>query len=355
MTSTERLLWVGVEPTPYLLRVQEAVAERLGIEVDAVFEGRERSQPWGLGVDEAVVVGRSPRARVRFVLQLLVRPPDVLLVEGWSTPSALVALVVGRIRRRRRFVSSDTWRATGGSGLRSLGRSLVVRSLVRTAEGVLVAGTPQGEHLVAAGVDPERVHRLPMVVDIDAIAGAVRADGARSRARATLAVDGFTVLYVGRLVPGKGVEATLAALDRMPLGTTGLFVGEGPLGDRVARSDRARRLGRRTGADLWSCFAAADVLVLPSEAEAWGLVVNEAAAAGIPVVVSDGVGSAPDLIGDPARVVPVGDVDGLAAAMARLADPTTAARAVAEQDQRLCGFTLDVAVQALGDVLRGDR
>ena len=69
--------------------------------------------------------------------------------------------------------------------------------------------------------------------------------------------------------------------------------------------------------ELPSYYHAADILVLPSETEPWGLVVNEAMAAGVLPIVSDRVGAAPDLVAGIGEIYPCGDVDALAAALQR--------------------------------------
>ena len=75
-------------------------------------------------------------------------------------------------------------------------------------------------------------------------------------------------------------------------------------------------------------YVAADVLVLPSESETWGLVVNEALACGLPCVVSDACGSAEDLVIplDPRLCYPVGDVEALARAIRHAAEHPPSAR-----------------------------
>jgi len=73
-------------------------------------------------------------------------------------------------------------------------------------------------------------------------------------------------------------------------------------------------------AELPSYYGLADVLALPSEQENWGLVVNEAMAAGALPVVSDAVGAAPDLVEGLGHVFPVGDVGRLAHCLAAAAD-----------------------------------
>jgi glycosyltransferase involved in cell wall biosynthesis len=82
--------------------------------------------------------------------------------------------------------------------------------------------------------------------------------------------------------------------------------------------------GFRNQRELPAFYDLADVFVLPSRREPWGLVVNEAMNAGRAIVVSDQVGSGPDLVkpGENGAIVPVNDVDRLAAALAAsLASP----------------------------------
>ena len=99
-----------------------------------------------------------------------------------------------------------------------------------------------------------------------------------------------------------------------------IFVGDGVLSAPV-RAVLGPGRGAVTGfvnqAELPSYYHAADVLVLPSQAEPWGLVVNEAMAAGVLPVVSDRVGCGPDLVEGIGEVYPCGDVGALTAALSR--------------------------------------
>jgi glycosyltransferase involved in cell wall biosynthesis len=99
-----------------------------------------------------------------------------------------------------------------------------------------------------------------------------------------------------------------------------LFVGDGILAEEI----RARPVtsncvvtGFVNQSELPSYYHAADILVLPSEVEPWGLVVNEAMAAGVLPVVSDRVGAAPDLVKGMGEIYPCGDIRQLADALAR--------------------------------------
>jgi glycosyltransferase involved in cell wall biosynthesis len=109
-----------------------------------------------------------------------------------------------------------------------------------------------------------------------------------------------------------------------------------------------RFAGFRNQRALPSLYAAADMLVLPSDSrETWGLVANEALASGVPIVVSDAVGCARDLaVGEAGRFYRVGQISQLAAAMASMAaaldaNPQDVADAVS---QRSAAYGCDAAV-----------
>lgn len=120
---------------------------------------------------------------------------------------------------------------------------------------------------------------------------------------------GPVILFVGRMVPEKGVEELIEAyrevIRRDSLnGLQLLLVGEGPLLEplqelcRVSGLDRVNFTGFVAPGDLYPYYAAADIFVLPSRYEPYGVVVQEAAAAHLPLIVSDCCGAAPELLHD---------------------------------------------------------
>jgi glycosyltransferase involved in cell wall biosynthesis len=145
---------------------------------------------------------------------------------------------------------------------------------------------------------------------------------------------GHRLLCVAAVVPGKGHDVLLAALgDLQDLAWDCVCVGaldRDPVHvarvQRLARdagiADRVDLAGPRTGADLGATYAAADLLVLPSRFETYGMVVTEALAHGLPVLVSD-TGGLPGTVGRlpdgsrPGLLVPPDDAPALAAALRR--------------------------------------
>jgi glycosyltransferase involved in cell wall biosynthesis len=185
--------------------------------------------------------------------------------------------------------------------------------------------------------------------------------------------DGASLLCVGSVTPTKGQDLLVAALARVATRSWHCRL-VGPLGrapghvahvrqelDRHGLADRVRLDGPLTGAALDRAYAAADLLVLPSRAEAFGMVVLEALARGIPVLATD-VGGVREALG----TTPSGDVPGLvvppdARDLARglgdwLDDPALRARlgcAARERRETVPGW--DVPAAALAAILEGLR
>jgi glycosyltransferase involved in cell wall biosynthesis len=195
------------------------------------------------------------------------------------------------------------------------------------ADGVFAPSTRTVQYVHRLGIH-RPVYLTPYVVDTDFFRERAAASD-RGMTRRTWGVpeDAFVALFVGKLVKWKRPGDLLEAIARVR-GIWGVFAGDGPLrgilearAARLGVSDRVRFLGFKQQTELPQVYAAADVLVLPSEYEAFGVVVNEMFASGHPAVVSQACGSAGDLVrdGETGFVVQVGDVRGYAEALDRLA------------------------------------
>jgi glycosyltransferase involved in cell wall biosynthesis len=202
-------------------------------------------------------------------------------------------------------------------------------------------------------------------LDLPGTAVHVALPGVDAAARAPGTAAGGDLLCVAAVTPIKGHDVLLDALAAVTdLAWRCTCVGsldrdrafaDGARGRAGALGDRVRFSGPRTGADLDRAYAAADLLVLPSRAETYGMVVTEALARGIPVVASD-VGGVREALGDgPGLLVPPGDPVALGAALrAWLGDPVLRARlrrAAGERRESLHGW--EVTTAAVAGVLDG--
>ena len=176
----------------------------------------------------------------------------------------------------------------------------VYRGVARRASAVAVASERERDAVVTAGVDPGRVH----------VRGngfpEPRPNGARDgdlRRRLGIPDGAPLVLYVGRIAAGKGIEHLLEAASRLTDAHV-LFVGpDDRHGTRVDEGPNVHVLPATDEPPL-ELYRQADVFVLPSAGESFGMVAAEAAAAGTPVIVSDRCGIAGCFEDGEALVVP---------------------------------------------------
>ncbi|TWH72647.1 glycosyl transferase family 1 [Modestobacter roseus] len=163
------------------------------------------------------------------------------------------------------------------------------------------------------------------------------------------------VVAIGRLHPQKGYDVLLDAVarwvadPRLQPAPLVAIAGDGPLHEELAARIRAEQLpvtllGRRT--DVADLLGAADVCVLPSVWEARSLTAQEALRAGTPLVASR-VGGIPELVGDAAELVPVGDAEALAEAVTRvLTEPARTARLGADGPRQAATWPDEAATAA---------
>jgi glycosyltransferase involved in cell wall biosynthesis len=209
------------------------------------------------------------------------------------------------------WVESTAADARGGS---ALARRLKLRFLSRCA-AVLVPGTASAAYARTLGVPVERIAVAPNAVELARFRD--RVDELRAAAQPRRRV---LVLAAARLAPEKGLDVLLRAAEGLDVDVA--IAGTGPEEQRLraAASPNVHLLGQLSQDALAEWYARADAFVLPSRSEPWGMVLNEAAAAGLPLVATDAVGAAHDLVEDGVNGfrVPAGDVAALRAALARV-------------------------------------
>ena len=332
-----RILVVSEIPTPYRLPLYSLLAQRPEIELDLVFCSRdEPDRPWDLGpalegVPHRFLNGVSPEVRTRhgtFVYQL--NPAavplaargkhDAVVVGGYSVFAEQVAMGVSRLRRIPYLLHSESTLSAVRPRLVRLAKQALVRPAVRGAAAGLAAGTQAKRYLVHYGLRPERIRIVPNTIDVEGYRRA--AEDIRGRAAEVREARGLPerfVLFAGRLIEDKGILDLLQAQSMLGRSSLPLVIaGEGRLESDVKAAEGTRHVGFQQTEPLIELYALADWTVVPSHREPWGVVVNEALACGSPVIVTDRVGAAADLVVDGVngRVVPAAAPEALAAALA---------------------------------------
>ena len=303
-------------------------------------------RPWTFGL-------RARLRRGRF---------DALWVHGYAHRGCLAGIAAAKSLNIPVLLRGESNLLSETDDALKLGvKRIAMPALLRTIDGMLTIGRLNREYYLHYGVDADRIFPVPYAVDnafFRTAAERARPNREALRAELGLSPGRPVILFASKMQPHKRAGDLLEAYARLsPDGSAEpaaylVFAGDGD--ERTALERRARALkwdsirfiGFRNQSELPALYDLCDVFVLPSEREPWGLVVNEAMNAGKPIVVSDRVGAAPDLVEDGVNgfIYPVGDVGALAARLRQLVEnPEHSATMGARSLQSItrCGFEAD--------------
>ncbi len=329
---------------PYRIPLFNALAQRAEVNLQVIFlaETDPTLRQWQIHKDEiqfAYQILPSWRKRIGRYNVLLnggvaaalsTAAPDVILCGGYSYVASWQALCWARVHQVPFFL----WSESNAQDLRG-GHALVefLKSVfLRRCSGFVVPGRSAEEYLLAHAIKEDEIFIAPNAVDNDfftAAAAAARQNEAKGRADHGLPSRYF--LFAGRLVREKGVFELLSAyskLDESLRQQVGLvFVGDGACRRQLEEQSGSISPGEIKFAGfaqrekLATFYALAEMLILPTYTDPWGLVVNEAMACGRTVVVSRVAGCAADLVRENwnGLLVPPREVSLLASVMQSLA------------------------------------
>jgi teichuronic acid biosynthesis glycosyltransferase TuaC len=225
---------------------------------------------------------------------------------------------------------------------------------IRGAAAVIAVSGALAERIEAlAGVRP---HTLPLGVDHAALAAA-RLDRDAARQQLGLPADAVVALFIGNLLPAKGIREFADGVLAAGGGVLGVAVGGGPergYGTASPGGERLRYAGERPHDEMAAYLSAADMLLLPSYGEGLPTVLVEAGSLEVPVIAS-AVGGIPALLADGRGTLLSTPSAGAVAEAIRgaIADPAAArASAAALHAHVLAEYDVDVNAGALVDVYR---
>ena len=295
---------------------------------------------------------------------------DALWVHGYASLNSLRGMVAAYSLGIPVLLRAEPWLSDRPRGaLRLFAKQTFFRALEPLVAAVLPIGSNNAAYWRFYFGD--RVQQFPMPYAVDNAFFAERAEEARSQVQALqlrldLQPGRPVILFASKLQARKHADHLLLAYQQMLQRdrTYGkpylLIVGDGeqrtPLEARAREwgLEDVRFAGFRNQTELPAFFALADVFVLPSRHEPWGLVVNEAMAAGVPVVLSSDVGAAIDLVsdGEEGYIFPTGDVDRLGQALEKvLAAPEIAAAMGKAAGERMADWDFEADVRGLRSAL----
>jgi 1,2-diacylglycerol 3-alpha-glucosyltransferase len=371
---TKRRLTILTEIiSPYRIPVFNALMHEPGIDLHVIFmaETDTSLRQWRVYKDEikfSYEVLRSRRWRLgkRNILvnsglrdALRAAAPTNIICGGYNYLASWEAL---RWARRNR-VPFLLWSESNSQDKRGGNAAVefLKREFLKRCAGFVVPGKSASIYLQSLGLLSEQIITAPNAVDTEFFThGAGLAREQESAIRESLGLPSRYILYVGRLVKEKGTFDLLdayASLDADLRSSFSLiYVGDGPA--RAELEEKANRIapgsvifpGFAQREQLVQYYAFAETMILPTHSDTWGLVVNEAMACGLPVIVTNVAGCVPDLVGDGGNgyVVPSRNSEKLSGALDRLLrDPEMRSRMGENSLERIEGYSPEACARGL--------
>lgn len=338
-----RVLFVATHPVQYAAPIFRRMAADPRLEIQAAYLSLAGATPthdagfgttvqWDVPLLDGYPWVELQRPHGASLLRLLdtARWDAIVLHTGYRHRVFWSAVRQARKRRIPVLFGTDATsyatQADGSGTYKSILKRLVLPWIFRLADVAIVPSSRSRQFLLGMGLEPDRVIVTPYVVDNDWWRrSAASADRDEVRRAWEIPPEAIVFLYCAKLQPWKRPGDLLQAFARMETSNAYLvFAGEGPLReDLERRADalgvraRVRFLGFTNQRALPGTYKAADVFVLPSAYEPFGVVVNEAMLCGCVPIVSDRVGAGGDLVasGTVGFVYPVEELGALTAAM----------------------------------------
>lgn len=221
--------------------------------------------------------------------------PDAVAVAGWTAPESLVALEAARSNSIPTVVMSES---QADDASRSVMREALKRRIVSQFDAALVGGPPHRDYAASLGIAQQHIfHGYNVVDNAHFASGAEEARAQGDAVRRNLNLPNRYILASARFIEKKNLPNLVRAYADAKNGVADapdlVILGDGP--ERVAieraisetgHGIHVHLLGFRGYGDLPAYYALSEGFVHVSTSEQWGLVINEAMASGIPVVVS---------------------------------------------------------------------
>ncbi len=238
------------------------------------------------------------------ILMSLVRiDPDIIVIAGWDQPSYIVAFFYGKLFGKKVILWTGS---TAGeeSFMRTVTRPFV-KFMLRHIDYIVAYGAKSRDYLLSLGNFREKIFSGYYICDNNFFSKKSRELFTKKRLlRKKFGIPNkLTFLYIGQIIKRKGLDLLLEAFYYLKKAEVSLVIcGEGEEKEKLKKLISRRKIrnvyfiNSKRSKQLPEIYNLADVFILPSLVEVWGLVVNEAMASGLPVVVSKYAGSAADLV-----------------------------------------------------------
>ena len=352
----KRVLYLTSIASPYRVRFFDELSKYCDVTVlyyDRAHEQKDRSADWftkGSGAHKAVQLQKrvatiAGESLCLDVISWLKKKFDVVVIHGYSSTTAMLAIAWLKLHKIPFYLEVD------GGLIReeSAKKYRFKKMLVGSAAYWLSSGDATTDFLVHYGAVREKCIKYPFTsLDSCDILDSVASREEKQALRRELGMEcDKMILSIGQFIPRKGFDILLEAASQMKEKADIFIVGGEPTEEylRLCEEKKLTNVhfcGFMKKEKLLSVYRAADLFVLPTREDIWGLVVGEAMAYGLPVITTDKCVAGLELVRDGVNgyIVPVEDAPALAEKMdAVLAGPMEAMGAAALE--RIRPYTIE--------------
>ncbi len=360
----KKVLFLTNYPSPYRVRFFDELAQYADVTVlfaDRIEDKKHRSAAWyvpGEGKFHAVQLPRllkiGSNSLCTSVSAWLKRDFDHIVVCGYSHPTVIWAMAWMRLHKVPFYMEVD------GGLIRQEKKSkyLFKKSLVTMADRWLSTGKSITDYLVHYGADRSRVTEYPFssLGEEDILSQPVSREEKMALRRELGIQEENMILTIGQFIHRKGFDILLKAAKDLPKDVAVCIVGGEPTEEYQALKEelglsQVHFQGFMKKELLLQYYRAADLFVLPTREDIWGLVINEAMSFGLPLITTDRCAAGLELVenGVNGYIVPVGDVDALAETMAGTLKADLAAMGAASL-RKIRPYTIENMAKVHGEI-----
>lgn len=387
MTSTYRLAILNSHPIQYFAPLYRRLAQEPNIDLTVYYCSREGVETYpdsGFGVDVRWDTPLLDGYQYKFlpnafgsdhvgsffslfnpaiVGELKRKQYDVLWVHGHNYATFVFAMMGAKLFGIRVLMRCETHLHLRRTSFKRIVRTYVMQYFYKMiCDACLAIGTLNYDFYRSHGVGEAKLFFVPYTVDNTFFLQAAQRAKLRQdelRAQFGLPVHKPLILFASKMIRRKRPMDVLLAYQNLRerhMDAALVFVGAGNQEQLLRQYVRDHKLegvyflGFRNQSELPSLYAIADVFVLPSENEPWGLIINEVMCAGLPVVATDEIGAVVDLVqhGHNGFVFPVGDVPQLTAHLSTLiSNPTLREQMGFASQARIEQWSFEVCVDGV--------
>lgn len=338
-----KILYITNYPAPYAVDFFNELGRSCALTVmfleDVAYVGDRESSWFKTEANnfKAVFIGNKSRKKISFRAAKLVKGYDLVLVGEYSSFSEMYLISYMRRKKIRYAFSIDGGIKKSGKGP----KEALKRYLLKGAPLYLSSGSATDEYLAFYGAARENIRRYPFtpLSEGDILSRPPTAEEKLAlRGKLGMAEEKI-IVSVGQFIYRKGFDVLMRAAAEMGEGVGVYIIGGAPTQEYIAlknelKAENVRFVGFKSKEELKEYYKAADLFVLPTREDIWGLVVNEAMACALPVITTEGCVAGLELIenGVNGYIVPVRDSAAIAERTSQILSDGELAQKMADEN-----------------------